>query len=121
MTDEQGCTYTDRIFINITAEDQPEEELSFFIPNSFTPNGDGTNDRLEFFTKNQNLIVDEVRIFDRYGNNLYTNTGPVPKDALWDGRANQKIVPPGVYVLKIHIRRANQSIEQVIRDITVIR
>lgn len=121
MTDEQGCTYMDRVFINITEEEESEEELSFFIPNSFTPNGDSTNDRLEFFTNDQYISIQEVRIYDRYGNILHTNTDSIPMDDLWDGRSNQQKVPPGVYVLQIHIRKGSQSIKQFFRDITVIR
>lgn len=121
MTDKHGCTYTDRIFINITVEDVPEEEISLFIPNSFTPNEDGTNDRLELFSSDPNLIIEEVRIFDRYGKNLHSRTGPIPKADLWDGRANQKKVLPGVYVLKLHIRRKGQAVKQIIPDVTVIR
>ena len=75
------------------------EDCSFylFMPNVFSPNGDGVNDI--FIPVQSGEIEDYVmRIFDRWGELLFEtrdiNTG-------WDGTLSGNKVNPGVYVWSI--------------------
>ncbi|MES2111911.1 MAG: gliding motility-associated C-terminal domain-containing protein [Bacteroidota bacterium] len=63
-----------------------------FIPNTFTPNGDGINDL--FNVTITNLKSYHIRIFDRWGQQLFE-----ARDILrsWDGTYNGKRVAFGVY------------------------
>ena len=45
-----------------------------FIPNAFTPNGDGLNETLEVFTNNFDWF--EIFIFDRWGKMVFTSRDP---------------------------------------------
>lgn len=69
-----------------------------FVPNAFSPNGDGNNDLLELFA--DCLFRDfDLKIFNRWGEMLYHAAGP---EVSWDGRtANGEPLPNGVYVYAI--------------------
>ncbi|MCX6181403.1 MAG: gliding motility-associated C-terminal domain-containing protein, partial [Bacteroidetes bacterium] len=72
---------------------------SLFIPNAFTPNGDGVN---EIFTAaGSGVEVFEGMIFDRWGEKIYTwndiNGG-------WDGTRNGRFVQQDVYIVAIRVK-----------------
>jgi gliding motility-associated-like protein len=78
-----------------------EPEFSFFIPNAFTPGEkDGDNDT--FFGKGTGIVQYHMRIFDRWGNLIYTasdvNTG-------WDGHLKNggDVAIGDVYVWKVEL------------------
>ncbi|HEX8548243.1 MAG TPA: gliding motility-associated C-terminal domain-containing protein, partial [Cytophagaceae bacterium] len=63
-----------------------------FLPQAFTPNGDGTNDQFEIFGDHFENF--EMKIFNRWGEVVYTT-----KDRYkpWDGRYLDQDMPGGVY------------------------
>lgn len=66
------------------------------IPNAFTPNGDGMNDRFVIrYTGMQNL---RVALYDRWGNPIFTQQQATPSGTIeWDGTRNGQPAPEGVY------------------------
>jgi gliding motility-associated-like protein len=91
-----GCLGSDSVYVKLTTEEIPETHL--FIPNAFTPDGDGNND--EFKVKGEGLSIVDFRlsIFDRWGGQVFESKD-VEKG--WDGKKNGKDCPGGVYVYKI--------------------
>jgi len=86
-------------------------DVLFFIPEAFSPNGDGINDEFEIKGLTKYKTV-EIEIFNRWGNIVYQskNYGKGQgKDGFWDGTASQGVrtgsgqVPSGTYfyVLKL--------------------
>ncbi len=78
-----------------------EPSWAFFIPNVFTPNGDGINDSFQGF--GFGLLEYEMSIFDRWGDEIYhTRDYNDP----WDGKANRgaKMAQIDVYVYLINIK-----------------
>lgn len=69
----------------------------FYIPNIFSPNGDGNNDRFQVFTQHEEEFR-RIHVFDRWGDKVYysedINDG-------WDGRFKGKFALPGVYVYRV--------------------
>ncbi len=63
-----------------------------FIPNAFTPNGDGANDVLQVYT--QGVKFFEWKIFDRWGEKVFESNNV--NDG-WDGTYKGKEAAPGVY------------------------
>ncbi len=64
------------------------------LPNTFTPNGDGTNDRFKSYPY---LFIERVdfKIFNRWGNLLFKTQDP---DILWEGKTSGgENVPDGTY------------------------
>lgn len=77
-----------------------EPDFLFYIPNAFTPDGDGVND---FFTGKGIYIEEfEMSIFDRWGNMIY-RSDDISKP--WDGKANKgtEIAQSDVYVYSIKV------------------
>lgn len=64
-----------------------------YIPNAFTPNGDGINDVLQVYGRS----VDRVRfiVFNQWGEKIHESTNP---SNVWDGKHRGKLQPSGVYI-----------------------
>jgi gliding motility-associated-like protein len=71
-----------------------------FIPNVFTPNGDGNNDYFTVYSGPNVKVIQELKIYDRWGSNLFSAVNIPANDdqAGWDGLYNGAKVGPGVYV-----------------------
>ncbi|MBI3511105.1 MAG: gliding motility-associated C-terminal domain-containing protein [Bacteroidetes bacterium] len=93
-TSNGGCTDTtmQRVEVN--------PEFTLYIPNAFTPNGDGLNDN---FLAYGNEVSDfHMMMFDRWGEMIYETSD---MNAGWDGtaRGGKEISQEGVYVYKIMV------------------
>lgn len=77
-----------------------EPDFVFYIPNAFTPDGDGIND--SFSGKGIFIKKYEMTIFDRWGNLIY-KTDDIDKP--WDGKANRgnEIAQKDVYVYVVKV------------------
>jgi gliding motility-associated-like protein len=85
------------------------DEFVHYVPNSFTPNGDGTNDYFAPVTHNADNYLFELQIFDRLGKLVYaSNQVKLP---IWDGRLDGSLVKQDVYTWKLRIKSntTNQS------------
>ncbi len=83
-------------------------EVPLFIPNAFSPNGDGVNDIVSPFGVDFEGI--SLEIFDRWGGRLfYTNSPPFK----WDGYVGSRAVSPGVYVLVFHYLNKRNGLAQI--------
>ena len=94
--------------------------MTFFIPNAFTPNGDGLNDTFE--PKMSNIETYKIMIFNRWGELIFTSNDPSNQ---WDGTVNSNEVQIDVYVYKIVVtgfyQIGNLDSEQLVGTVTVIR
>jgi len=83
----------------------PEDICKLYVPNAFSPNGDGVNDQF-VAASNCSLQEFEMRIFDRWGTLLFqtqnSNTG-------WNGKYNGSEVASTSYVYYIRYRAAAQD------------
>jgi gliding motility-associated-like protein len=73
------------------------EGFSFFVPNSFSPNGDGVNDFFKGY--GTNLKSYELFIYDRWGKKIFQSN---ESGNGWDGKMD-KVVQNDVYVYKINV------------------
>ncbi|MBK9147064.1 MAG: gliding motility-associated C-terminal domain-containing protein [Flavobacteriales bacterium] len=69
---------------------------TIFIPNTFTPNGDGVNDI--FIPQGKSIATMVLRIFDRWGEQLFESDDPAVG---WDGTYAGANVPDDVYVWRL--------------------
>lgn len=74
------------------------------LPTAFSPNDDGLND---IFKPNGNVLLDEMRIFNRWGQLIFWGYG---YDTFWDGKQNGKFVPTGVYAYVITFKVSRNGI-----------
>lgn len=73
------------------------EEVKLYIPNAFTPNGDGINDVFEI--KGTPISNFNLYIYDRWGKEIWSTHN---FETRWDGTDfSGKAVPPGSYIYKV--------------------
>lgn len=94
VSNASGCS--DTAWLDIIVNDYH----TFFVPNAFTPNGNGNND--EFGPEFTNILSEgyDFLIFDRWGNIVFETHNPTDK---WNGKWQNKgdMVQQDVYVYKI--------------------
>ena len=90
---DKGC-----IGISSNAVIEYIPRVNFFIPNTFTPNGDEHNDLL--ITMGRKIAVFNMIITNRWGEVVFT-TNDINK--FWDGKFNGKPVKQGTYTYQVNI------------------
>lgn len=94
VTDSNGCQGRDTTYVYI---DRPFcDDYHVFVPNAFSPNGDGINDELKVMGKGIESF--EMVIYNRWGEQIFRTKS---KDNGWDGTYNGKVLDPAVFVYKI--------------------
>jgi gliding motility-associated-like protein len=89
---------------------------TLYIPNAFTPNGDGINDVFLVFGKEINYF--HLQIFDRWGEKVFESDD---ENQGWDGTYRRAIQPPGVYVYTLDISFFGANSETHKGSISLIR
>ena len=89
-----------------------------FIPNAFTPNGDGLNDI--FNVEGYNLTDEnfQMLIFNRWGDQIFQSNS---LNNGWNGIYKNDIVPQGTYVYKVHVKDINGSEQEFIGSVAVLK
>ena len=94
-TDNYGCSTSDTVKIII------HEELEAWIPDAFSPNGDGLNDYFGPVASGMRLEGYEMIIYDRWGKQVFVSNDYFSQ---WDGNINgEKIISNSVFVYFIKI------------------
>lgn len=79
------------------------DEQAFFIPNSFTPNGDEINDYL--VVASSRITVTDLRIFNRWGEVIYSLQENTEKQQevipAWNGSFKGNPCPDGIYMVQV--------------------
>jgi gliding motility-associated-like protein len=112
-----GCEDSDKVTVNVVCD-----KGQVFVPNSFTPNGDGQNDVFYPRGVGINKIV-SFRVFDRWGEMVFERTNIALNDEgnAWDGTYKGNKPRPDVYVYTIDA--ICESGEELFfkGDVTIIR
>ena len=93
ITNQFDCMVTDSALVSEFC--QP----TLFVPNTFTPNGDGTND--VWLVAGKNIGHFDLNVFDRYGQVIFHSENPAYG---WDGRINGVEAKNDVYVWRLEYR-----------------
>jgi gliding motility-associated-like protein len=93
-------------------------EYSLYIPNAFTPNGDGLNDMFQI--KGVGISDFEMSVFDRWGVLLFQSTDPLKG---WTGHHLDTYQPvmQGVYVFKVDVKDIWNKYHSVVGRVHLIR
>ncbi len=117
VSNSWGCTASDTLNIAVGCD-----EAAFYMANTFTPNGDGQNDR--FFPQGKGVSkVAHFAIYDRWGENVFSvsNMDVNTPDGGWDGTYKGLAVKPDVYLYVIEAKCADGSPVVVRGDVALIR
>ena len=114
VTDANGCIDTAIQHLEVISA------YSIFVPNAFTPDGNGLNDHFipaGLLTDNQSF---EMLIFNRWGDLIY-NTNDINEPWTGNGNGGNELVPVGVYVWIINTMDANSIRHQYMGHVTIIK
>jgi gliding motility-associated-like protein len=109
--DEKGCVNTDSIRIDVDYKDQT------FIPTAFSPNGDGKNDLFKVGSISFQKLL-EFRIFNRWGQEVFTTTDPQQG---WDGKYKGVLQDVGTYHYIIRVAYPDSRVETFKGDVTLVK
>lgn len=107
---ELGCSDTTSVTV-------PIELFAVWVPNAFTPNGDGVNDLFYFISLNKLEDV-TFEIFNRYGERIHSVTAKTLDSSnqqemidtfAWDGTYKGNKVPTGTYIYRLSYKRLGNT------------
>ncbi|MBI3509605.1 MAG: PKD domain-containing protein [Bacteroidetes bacterium] len=124
---EYGSNYTVTLVVNnqfgctddTSLEVIVEPEFTFYIPNAFTPNGDGINDG--FYGTGIGITSYNIWIFDRWGNLIFQTND---MNQAWDGTVQGKsgtICQEDVYVWKVQLTDVWNKKHKYIGHVSLIK
>ncbi len=106
-----GCI--DTAYVNI----QAVKDFVFYVPNAFSPNGDGVNDVFNIISAG-NRKLNYFRIVNRYGQTVFSTTNFLQG---WDGKHNGKLAEQGTYFWMAEVLDITGKIKTKKGDLTLLR
>jgi gliding motility-associated-like protein len=89
----KGCeTARDSVLVKVYQQ--------LYVPNAFSPNGDGINDTW-FIETLKAYPGAEVKVFNRLGQKIFDNNG---QNISWDGKFKGELQNAGIYVYLIDLK-----------------
>jgi gliding motility-associated-like protein len=105
--------YTTELFVNVDSCLN-----TIYIPNAFTPNGDGINDI--WFVQGQNISNIEVEIFNRWGEKIFQSDA---EHKVWTGNVHQGeyYAQDGIYIFQVSYKTDGIYPHRIRGHITLLR
>ncbi|MGB3800666.1 MAG: T9SS type B sorting domain-containing protein [Lewinella sp.] len=117
-TSSEGCEVTESFRVIVM------EVEDTYAPTAFSPNGDGNNDLWQLTAGKRVEFVENLRVFDRWGQLHMLRDGKLPyydEQLSWDGTHYGKKVDPGSYIYVATLHLSQGRTEQISGVITLIR
>jgi len=114
---KDGCRAIDDINIYVT------EKESVYVPNSFSPNGDGINDQWIIFTDQTVKQIKKMYIYDRWGESILIQENFPANDPSygWDGKFRKQILNEGVFVYYFVVEFNDGRTKEYKGDVNLLR
>jgi gliding motility-associated-like protein len=106
VTSSDGCVATDQVFVKVLKQVK--------VPNAFSPNNDGINDKweIQYLESYPGCTID---VFNRYGQTVYSSVG---YEKPWDGTFKGTPLPVATYYWIINPKNGREPIKG---SVTIIR
>ncbi|WP_212002419.1 PKD domain-containing protein [Chitinophaga sp. HK235] len=117
VMNQYGCVATDDITIKTVCNGG-----NVFVPNTFSPNGDGMNDI--FYIRGRGMqTIRSFRIYNRWGQLMFERFGFNADDPTfgWDGRYKGELLNPDVYIYYAEVVCDNGEPILMKGNVTLIR
>ncbi len=117
VIDANGCLGADDILITV------DKNRNVFIPNAFSPNGDGTNDFFRVYSGKGVERIVSFQVFDRWGETMFEARDLVPNDpgpVWWDGTFKGDFMNPAAFVYLIEVEFSDGLVLLYRGDITLL-
>jgi gliding motility-associated-like protein len=117
VTDNNSCKASDSIFVKTICNSQ-----NYFLPNTFSPNGDGVNDY--FYPRGTSLYnIQSLTVFNRWGQMVFQRRDfpPNAENMGWDGTFNGRPAPADAYVYIVEVLCDNSQVVALHGTVTLLR
>jgi gliding motility-associated-like protein len=117
VTDSNNCADTASILIKTVCNEE-----NYFLPNTFSPNGDGVNDW--FYPRGTSLYnIQSMTVFNRWGLVVFQrkNFAANSESMGWDGNTNGKPAPSDAYVYIVEVICNNAQVVALHGNVTLVR
>ena len=121
IQDEFGCLASDSLYLQL----KKDYASTVFVPNAFSPNGDGLNDT--FFPASKSNTIQTIRsfkVFDRRGGLVFSCDGGCPSpNSLgvgWDGHYRGRLLNPAVFVWLLEVEFVDGHISLLKGDVSLV-
>lgn len=117
VMDLTGCVATDSVRVSVI------KNRPVYIPNAFSPNGDGPNDRFTIYGGPAVESIQSLQVFDRWGNQVFYQKEFAPNDESmgWDGHFNGRMMNSAVFVYLAEVRFIDGFVVNFKGDVTLVR
>jgi gliding motility-associated-like protein len=113
---QQGCLVTAYVSIELS------KDIRIYIPNVFTPNQDGVNDRFTVFARHEVVSVSKLTLYSRWGEIVWEAGNFLPDGSVgWDGTFRGERMSPGVFAWVCEVELLDGSREVLSGDVTLVR
>ena len=118
VVDTMGCMMEGSVQLRV------DKNRDIFIPNAFSPNGDGSNDL--FYPQGVDLSVVKIKrmaVFNRWGGTVFVNEDFPLNDPTtgWDGKYEGTVLNSGVFVYLMEVEYVDGVVEQLAGDVLLMR
>lgn len=96
VTNDSNCLDSASVLVVVKRPTCDDNDI--YIPNAFSPNGDGINDEWTVFSNFIDSI--HVMVYDRWGEKVFETKRPGES---WDGTYQGKRLPPDVYAVRVYV------------------
>ncbi len=117
LIDANGCTLDTVVTIS-------QRGCSVYIPNIFSPNGDGINDFFQIQTADENnVMITRFLIFDRWGSKVFEKYNlPIHStEGWWDGTYKRFTMNKGFYAYFLEVEFENGNRESFRGSVTLMK
>ncbi|MCO6487056.1 MAG: gliding motility-associated C-terminal domain-containing protein [Phaeodactylibacter sp.] len=117
VRDSSGCVAEDDIFIFV------DRRRNVYIPNVFSPNEDGSNDKFLIFGDETVVNIRSLKIFNRWGESVYEGGGFPPNNPAfgWDGTFRGQVMNSAVFAYLVEVEFSDGAVELFHGDVLLMR
>ena len=117
VVDSNGCVATDDLTIFVDARDD------IFIPNAFSPDDDGNNERFTIYTGDDVAKIRSFLVFNRWGEVMHEvyNFPPNDQDFGWNGEYRGQLQNTGVFVYMAEIEFIDGTVKLYKGDVLLMK
>ncbi|MCO6487369.1 MAG: gliding motility-associated C-terminal domain-containing protein [Phaeodactylibacter sp.] len=117
VTDVNGCSAEDRELVVVN------KQYNVYIPNVFSPNGDGANDRFMIFAGKEVKEVQSFKVFTRWGEPVFEDAGFQPNNPAhgWDGTFRGQPMNNAVFAYFAEIEMVDGQVVVFKGDVVLMR
>jgi len=129
LQDLSAGMYTLRLVDSLACSDTltlavPRSNCPVYLPNAFSPNGDGVNDTFHpQSTAGLDAQISSFLVYNRWGGEVFRSRNRPFSDPAnaWDGTQNGKPLPPDVFTYYLEVRFEDGGVHRASGDVLLAR